>query len=219
MPRDVPVSVKICGLSDAEAVAAAVTGGAAMVGFVFFPPSPRAVTPAQVKALAAPLPGDIARVGVFVDPDDTLLDDVFAHVTLDHIQLHGGETPARAQAIASRYGAGIIKAIKVSTAADIAEAARYQDAADRILFDAKAPKGSKLPGGNAQSFDWNLLAGVAPAGSKPWILSGGLDIDNVAEAVKISGATAVDVSSGVESAPGKKDPAKIKAFLKTVARL
>lgn len=213
------VSVKICGLSDPAGVAAAVAGGADLVGFVFFPPSPRAVTPPQVKALAASLPSEVSRVGVFVDPDDALLDDVFEHVTLDFVQLHGSEAPARARDIKARYGTGVIKAIKIARAADRAAALRYQGVAERILFDAKAPKGSKIPGGNAQSFDWHILAGQPPAGGLPWILSGGLDIDNVAEAVKISGATAVDVSSGVESAPGKKDPAMITAFLKTAARL
>jgi len=190
-----------------------------LVGFVFYPPSPRAISAETAKALAAPLAPGIARVGVFVDPDDALLDVVFAHIALDFVQLHGSESPARAREIAARYRTGIIKAIKVANAEDRLDAAHYNGAADRILFDAKAPKGSKLPGGNARRFDWRILGGKSPADGLPWMLSGGLDIDNVAEAVKISGALAVDVSSGVESAPGRKDPAKISAFLKTVARL
>lgn len=214
------VSAKICGLTDAASVEAAVEGGARFVGLVFFPPSPRSLAPPRAGALAAHVPSHVSKVGVFVDPADSLLDEVFAEVRLDFVQLHGAESPERATAIRARTGAGIIKAIKVAEAGDVAQAQAYGQAADWILYDAKAPKGASRPGGNAQAFDWTILAdGRAAAAGLPWLLSGGLDIDNVAQAVKITGARAVDVSSGVEKAPGQKDPALVRAFLEAVARL
>jgi len=216
------ISAKICGLNDDVSVAAAVEGGAHFIGFVFYPPSPRAVTPADARALAGGVPEDIYRVGVFVDPDDQLLSTVFATVRLDFVQLHGGETAQRAAEIKARTGAGVIKAIKVAAPDDVDSAQSYKDIADWILFDAKAPKSLEgaLPGGNALSFDWCMLAERdQPNLGLPWILSGGLDIDNLSEAVRISCARAVDVSSGVESAPGKKDPERVRSFLALCATL
>ena len=216
------LSAKICGLRDAAAVAAAVAGHARFVGFVFYPPSPRSVTPERAAELAAPVPAEISRVGVFVDPEDDLLDAVFACLRLEFVQLHGGESVSRAAEIKARTGAGIIKAIKLAAPGDIAAARRYRAVSDWILFDAKAPKtlDGALPGGNALAFDWRLLAETPePAGGLPWLLSGGLDIDNLAEAVRISRARAVDVSSGVESAPGEKDPELVREFLALGASL
>lgn len=216
------LSAKICGLSDKAAVAAAVAGGARFVGFVFYPPSPRSVTPEQAGELALPVPDEVSKVGVFVDPDDELLDSVMACVDLDFIQLHGNESVARAAEIKTRTGAGIIKAIKLARPGDSDAAREYHTVADWILFDAKAPKGlpRALPGGNALAFDWSMLADAPqPAAGLPWLLSGGLDIDNLAKAVRISGAHAVDVSSGVESAPGEKDPELVRRFLALCAEL
>jgi len=216
------LSAKICGLSDGDAVAAAVTGGARFVGFVFYPPSPRSVSPEKAGELAREVPAEIFRVGVFVDPDDALLDAVFANLQLDYVQLHGSESAARAAEIKARTGAGIIKAIKVAAPGDVAAAEPYYAVADRILFDAKAPKTLEgaLPGGNALAFDWRMLAEqAAPAGGLPWLLSGGLNIDNLANAVRISRARSVDVSSGVESVPGKKNPELVRRFLALSATL
>ena len=216
------LSAKICGLSDSTAVAAAVEGGARFVGFVFYPPSPRSVLPEKAAELAQAVPADVFQVGVFVDPNDELLDSVFASLNLDFVQLHGSESAARAAEIKTRTGAGIIKAIKVAAPSDIAAAEPYYAVADWILFDAKAPKtlAGALPGGNALAFDWHMLAENAePAGGLPWLLSGGLNIDNLAKAVRISGARSVDVSSGVESAPGRKNPELVRRFLALSATL
>ncbi len=210
------LSIKICGLSDTAAIAAAVAGGARFIGFVFYPPSSRSVAPEQAGELAKAVPDEISKVGVFVDPDDDLLDSVMACLNLDFIQLHGNESAARAAEIKARTGAGIIKAIKLAAPGDSDAARPYHSVADWILFDAKAPKSLQgaLPGGNALAFDWTMLADAPqPAAGLPWLLSGGLDIDNLAKAVRISGALAVDVSSGVESAPGKKNPELVRRFL------
>ncbi len=213
------IAAKICGLNDAASLRAATTAGAAFVGLMFYPPSPRAVTPAEAGTLAAQVPAGVGKVGVFVDPDDELLDTVLAAVPLDLLQLHGQETPERVAGIAKRAGLPVMKAIRVAERADIEAARAYEDVADRLLFDAKAPKtmADALPGGNGLVFDWNLLRDAA--WRRPWMLSGGLDAGNVADAVRISGAPAVDVSSGVETAPGAKDPAAIKAFLDAVKAL
>ena len=216
------LSTKICGLSDSAAVAAAVDGGARFIGLVFYPPSPRSVSPKRAGELAQTVPADISRVGVFVDPDDDLLDSVFASLRLDFVQLHGSESPARAAEVKARTGAGIIKAIKLAAPADLAAAASYCAVADWILFDAKAPQtlAGALPGGNALAFDWRMLAKQSElTGGLPWLLSGGLHIDNLAKAVRISGARSVDVSSGVESAPGKKNPELVRRFLALGATL
>ena len=206
------VAVKICGLRAPEALAAAVGGGARGVGFVFYPPSPRHVSVAEAAALAAHAPPGVERVGVFVDPDDALLAEARDRAGLTAAQLHGAETPRRVAGIRERFGLAAIKAIPVARAEDLARAGEYAGAASRLMFDARPPAGaaSALPGGNGLAFDWKLLAGRA--WPLPWVLSGGLAPDNVAEAVEETGARAVDVSSGVESAPGVKDPALIAAF-------
>lgn len=209
------IKVKICGLSTPAAVDAACTAGVEAVGFVFYPPSPRAVTPATAGMLAHHA-GKAMKVGLFVDPVDRLLDEVLGAVPLDLIQLHGSEPPGRVAAIAKRAGLPAMKAIKVRRAEDIEAAAAYEDAADWLLFDAKAPAHltGALPGGNGVSFDWQLLAGRR--WRRPWMLSGGLHAMNVAEAVRTSGAGWVDVSSGVETSPGAKSPALIARFVGAV---
>ena len=206
------VKVKICGITDVDAMEAAMDGGADMVGFVFYPKSPRAIDPAEAAELADILPEDIQRVGLFVDADDALLDRVISQLRLDVIQCHGQESPERVQAIRLEYGLPVIKAIAIAEPADVAAMEAYLDVADQLLFDTKPPPGADLPGGNAVSFDWTLLQGKKI--DLPWMLAGGLTAENVAEAIKISGAKTVDVSSGVETAPGQKDPAKILAFIK-----
>ena len=210
------VASKICGVSDRAAIDAAVAGGAAYVGFVFFPRSPRNVTPTGAAELVTLVPDGVEAVALAVDPDDALVDAIAAIPGITMFQLHGGETPDRVSEIRSRTGRRAMKAVKVSEETDLEAADAYFDAADMLLFDAKTPADMKnaLPGGNAVSFDWTILAGRD--WPLPWMLSGGLDPDNVAEAIRISGAPAVDVSSGVESAPGAKDPARIDAFLKAV---
>lgn len=210
-----PVRAKICGLNSLEVVDAAVAAGADAVGFVFFPPSPRAVDPAAAADLAAHA-GRSMTVGLFVDPDDALLDSVFAALDLDLVQLHGNEPPARVREIEARTGKPAMKAIKIAGPEDFGVVRDYDDAASWLLFDARPPGSlaGALPGGNGVSFDWRLLAGRS--WSRPWMLSGGLDAANVAEAVTISGAPWVDVSSGVETRPGEKSPALIARFLHAV---
>ena len=209
-----PVTAKICGLSTPETVDAAIRGGASHVGFVFFPRSPRDIVPEQAGQFATP--GPVGRVGVFVDPDDALLAHAVAGARLTGVQLHGDETPERVAAVKARLGVEVWKAVPVRTRADLDAAQAYRGAADRILYDAKTPKGT-LPGGMGLRFDWALLDGFAHP--LPWALSGGLDAGNVAEAAGGTGARLVDVSSGVESAPGVKDVERIAAFLKAVASL
>jgi phosphoribosylanthranilate isomerase len=207
------VTAKICGLSTPETLDAAVRGGARQVGFVFFPPSPRNLGFDQARALAARVPVGVEKVGVFVDPDDALLTAALA-TGLDAVQLHK-VSPERAAAV--RRLAPVWAAIPVKTRADLDAARAFAGAADRILYDAKTPDGAALPGGMGLRFDWTLLQGHRHP--LPWALSGGLSPDNVAEAVRVTGATAVDVSSGVESAPGTKDVDKIAAFLKALSDL
>jgi phosphoribosylanthranilate isomerase len=210
------VRAKICGLSTSDTLAAAVRGGASHVGFVFFSKSPRNLDPDQAASLIRQVPPQISKVGVFVDPDDGMLDRAVA-AGLTGIQLHGQESPERAAAIRARYRLDIWKAVSVRTRDDLLIASRYKGAVDRILYDAKTPKDAALPGGMGLRFDWTLLDGfIHPL---PWALSGGLDIANVADAVGISGARLLDISSGVESAPGVKNVDKIAAFLQAVARL
>lgn len=210
------VLAKICGVNEPAAMRAAVEGGAAYVGLVFYPPSPRNVSAERARALAGLAPAPTRKVGLFVDPDDAALAAVTTQVALDLLQLHGRESPERTAQIRRDFGVPVMKAIKVATAEDVARARDYEPVVDLLLFDAKAP-GAALPGGTGQSFDWTLLAGRT--WSKPWMLSGGLDARNVAEAARITGAPIVDVSSGVERAPGRKDPAAIRAFLDAVKRL
>ncbi len=205
------VSVKICGLSDRAALDAAVAAGARYVGFVFFAKSPRAVTVEQAATLAIEVPPGIAKVALVVDVDDATLDEIVAGVPLDMLQLHGRETPERVAEIRARHGLPVMKAVGVASEADLPMLDAYAAVADQILVDAKAPKGAALPGGNGLAFDWRLIAGRRwPV---PWMLAGGLTPDNLAEAVAKTGARQVDVSSGVESAPGVKDEARIRAFL------
>jgi phosphoribosylanthranilate isomerase len=211
-----PVAVKICGLGSEAAVAAAVAGGAAYVGFVFYPPSPRAIGAAEAARLCAAVPAGVGRVGLFVDADDEAIAAVLDRVPLDLLQFHGEESPERVAAAKLRFGRRVVKAISVAAGQDAAVAARYEDVADMLLFDAKPPRrADALPGGNGLAFDWRLIAGRT--WRLPWMLSGGLDATLLAEAVRISGASLVDVSSGVERRPGDKDPDKIREFL-AVAR-
>jgi phosphoribosylanthranilate isomerase len=215
----VKLSVKICGCNSREAIAAAVAGGADYVGLVFYPPSPRSLSPDAAAQLASQVPERTRKVGLFVDPDDSLIERVTRSVRLNLIQLHGSETPDRVAAIKRLTGLPAMKAVKIAAAADVDMAKPYAGAADMLLFDAKAPPqmANALPGGNAVSFDWTLLAGKS--WQMPWMLSGGLHEGNVAEAVRVSGARAVDVSSGVETAPGIKDPDKIRTFLAAATAL
>ncbi|HEU4961678.1 MAG TPA: phosphoribosylanthranilate isomerase [Sphingomonas sp.] len=208
-----PATAKICGLSTPDTLAAAIAGGATHVGFVFFPPSPRTVTVEQAAALAARVPSHVAKVGVFVDPDDALLDSAIATGRLDAIQLHKA-SPARTAAIRGRTGREVWAAVAVKTRADLDLARDFTGAADRILYDAKVPDDAAHPGGMGLRFDWRLLDGFRHP--LPWALSGGLDPMNVAEAIGRTGTRLVDVSSGVESAPGIKDVDKIAAFLRAV---
>jgi phosphoribosylanthranilate isomerase len=213
------VEAKICGINAPEAMRAAVDGGAAYVGLVFYPPSPRYVTPIEAAALSRLAPAGVVKVGLFVDIGDAVLAEVLSQVPLDVLQLHGAETPERVRDIKAATGLRVMKAIKIAVAKDVAAAESYAGVADRLLFDAKAPPDLQgaLPGGNALKFDWKLLGGHNwPC---PWMLSGGLDAGNVTEAVAISGAPAVDVSSGVEQRPGFKSTERIAAFLAAVSRL
>ncbi|MBV8121167.1 MAG: phosphoribosylanthranilate isomerase [Alphaproteobacteria bacterium] len=210
------VAVKICGLSSAEGVAAAIGGGAAYLGFVFFPPSPRAVTPAQAAALCSAVPAGVQRVGMFVNADDEDVAAVLDFVPLDILQFHGSESVERVRQARTRFGLPIMKAIPITDSGDVCGAVRYDDAADLLLFDAKPPRRpNALPGGNGLVFDWRLIAGRS--WRRRWMLSGGLTAELLPEAVHTSGAVIVDVSSGVEIHPGHKDPEKIRAFL-AVAR-
>jgi phosphoribosylanthranilate isomerase len=208
--------VKICGLSTAEAVHAALAGGASMVGFVFFDASPRRVTVEAAARLAAPVRGKAQIVAVVVDPDDAQLERLSQGLHPDLIQLHGRETPERAQDIRRRTGAEVIKAISVAVADDIDAAARFEGVVDHLMFDAKTPTESALPGGVGSRFDWDVLKGRRF--ERPWLLAGGLDPWNVGEAISRTSAPLVDVSSGVERGPGLKDAALISAFLDAVRR-
>ena len=212
-----PVATKICGLSTSEAVEAAVQGGAAYVGFVFFARSQRNIAPERAAELGRTARANgVATVAVTVDAPDAELDRIMATLSPELIQLHGGETPERVAEVRARTGAGVIRALRVSEPADLDAAAAFDQVADQLMFDAKPPAGARLPGGNGAGFDASILAGRRFA--KPWFLAGGLDCANVAAAVAASGAVQVDVSSGVESAPGVKDPASIRAFLEAVRR-
>ena len=213
------VSVKICGINSRAAVEAAVAHGAAFIGFIFYPPSPRYVEPQDAGQLAALVPPHITKVGVFVDADPTTIDDTLLHVPLDALQLHGSESPRNMDELRQTFRLPVIKAVKVANAADVAEARAFEGHADWLMFDAKPPVGEPgmLPGGNALSFDWTLLAGRT--WTVPWFLSGGLHAGNLAQAVRDSGARLLDVSSGVEIRPGLKDPAKIAEFLRLAASL
>ena len=207
------VAAKICGLNDPAGVLAAVEGGARFVGFVFYRPSPRSLPPIDAARLAAQLPDSVCPVGVFFEPNDEELATVMRVLPDALIQLHGGETPNRVAEIRARFKCRVIKAIAIANDDDVAGAKDYERVADWLLFDAKAPKNhvNALPGGNALAFDWKLLG--AREWHVPWLLSGGRTADNLAEAVMLTKARAVDVSSGVEDSPGHKSPSRIKAVL------
>ncbi len=209
------LDIKICGLKTPEAVAAALDGGATHVGFIFFPKSPRHVTPAQAAALRAAARGRAQAVAVTVDADDATLDGIVAAIAPDMLQLHGAETPERVAAVKARYGLPVMKAFSIREAGDFAAVTPFRGVADRFLFDAKPPKGSELPGGNGVSFDWSLLAALDA--DVDYMLSGGLNAANIAEALARTRAPGVDVSSGVERAPGEKDVRLIEEFFRAVA--
>lgn len=207
------VTVKICGLREIDALDAAIDAGADYIGLVFYPPSPRNVDLEEAVALADHARGRATIVALLVDPDDAQVSHVSRDVRPDMIQLHGSESPERVAEIKKLSGRPVIKAIKVATRGDVDGAAAYRGVADRLLFDARAPEGASgmLPGGNGIAFDWRTLAGVDPETN--YLLSGGLDAENVAEAIRVTGAPIVDVSSGVEEAPGIKDTALIRRFI------
>lgn len=205
------VRVKICGLREPAHLALAAEAGAAYAGFVFFPKSPRHLSLPEARALALAAPVGLAKVALVVNASDAELDAILAEVPVDMLQLHGAETPARVAEIRARFGLPVMKAVGVASAADLPALAEYEAVADQILVDAKPPAGADLPGGNGLAFDWRLIAGREWA--RPWMLAGGLTPENVAEAVRLTGAWQVDVSSGVERAPGQKDPALIRAFI------
>jgi phosphoribosylanthranilate isomerase len=203
--------VKICGISTHEGLQAVADTGAAYVGFVFFPKSPRNVSIEQARELALATPVGLAKVALVVDADNAFLDAITDAVPLDMLQLHGHESPERVLEIKARYGLPVMKAVGISDASDVPNIDLYNAVADQILIDAKPPKSATLPGGNGLSFDWTLIA--KRRWPKPWMLAGGLTPDNVAEAIALTGATQVDVSSGVEAGVGIKDNAKIAAFV------
>jgi phosphoribosylanthranilate isomerase len=205
------IRVKICGLSTAETVAAAVEAGAGYLGFNFIPISPRYVTADQAAALVAEVPPGVAKVGLVMDAEDAVIGEITARVPLDMLQLHGQESPARVAEIRTRYGLPVMKAIGIAGPEDLAKIDDYMPVADQILVDAKPPKAGDMPGGTGLTIDWQLVAGRHWA--KPWMLAGGLTPKNVALAIRLSGARQVDVSSGVESAKAVKDPELIRAFV------
>ncbi|MEP9397686.1 phosphoribosylanthranilate isomerase [Mesorhizobium sp. KR2-14] len=208
------LDIKICGLKTPEAVAAVLAGGASHIGFIFFSKSPRHVPPQQAAQLRQAAKGHAKAVAVTVDADDATLDEIVAAMAPDMLQLHGRETPERVTAVKQRYGLPVIKAFAVREAADLAAIEPYRGLADRFLFDAKPPAGSELPGGNGVSFDWRLLAGLDA--ELDYMLSGGLNAANVGDAIRLANPPAIDISSGVESAPGVKDVALIENFFRAV---
>jgi phosphoribosylanthranilate isomerase len=208
--------VKICGLTTEEALDAAIAAGADMVGFVFFPPSPRYLSLERATALASRARGQAEIVALTVDMPDRGLDDIVENVRPDWLQLHGNEAPDRVRMVKKRFARRVIKAIGVREPGDLAAAQRYRTIADRLLLDAKPPKGAPLPGGNGAAFDWAILEDFEPGFT--FLLSGGLDAANVGTAIRMARAPGVDVSSGVETAPGKKDPALIRAFVAAARR-
>lgn len=213
------VSVKICGINSRAALEAAVNNGARFIGFIFYPPSPRFVEPEDAARLAALVPSHVTKVGVFVDPDPMEIDEVLLQVPLDVLQLHGTESPRNMDELRQTFRLPVVKAIKIAETADVELARGFEGHVDYLMFDAKPPASQEgmLPGGNALSFDWQLLAGQT--WKTPWFLSGGLHAGNLAAAVRQSGAKLVDVSSGVELRPGLKDPDKIVEFLRLAATL
>jgi phosphoribosylanthranilate isomerase len=211
-----PIRVKICGLSKAQHVAAAAEAGAGYIGFVFFKKSPRDILPALARDLAIEVPPGIAKVALVVNPSDADLDGILERTPIDMIQLHGLESPQRVAEVRSRYGLPVMKAVGVATARDVEMLDTYASVADQILVDAKPAKDAVLPGGNGLAFDWRLIANRRWA--CPWMLAGGLTPDNVAQAIALTGAQQVDVSSGVETAPGVKDAGLIRDFINAASR-
>lgn len=206
------INVKICGVTRPEDIAAVAEAGGRYIGLNFFPKSPRYVTPALAVLLAAGTPAGLCKVALVVNPTDAELDALTAEVPMDMIQLHGSETPERVTEIKARYGLPVMKAVGVGSVEDLAALDVYGAVADQLLVDTKPPKGADLPGGNGLAFDWSLIAGRRwPV---PWMLAGGLTADTVAEAIRVTGARQVDLSSAVESAPGVKDAGLIAAFCK-----
>lgn len=205
------IRVKICGLRDAAAVQAAADAGAAYVGFVFFPKSPRHVEIATAAALAKEVPVGVAKVALVVNADNAQLDAITDAVPLDMLQLHGSETSARVAEVKARYGLPVMKAVGIATAADLPQIDRYAAVVDQLLIEAKPEKAAVLPGGNGVPFDWQLISGRR--WTVPWMLAGGLTIENVADAIRQTGARQVDLSSGVESSPGVKDAGLIARFM------
>lgn len=204
--------VKICGLRSRAEVAAAVEAGASYVGLVFFPASPRHVSLADARWIADGIPPGLIRVALTVDADDESLSAIIEAAEVDLLQLHGRESPERVAEIRARFQVPVMKAIGIATEADLATIDTYAEVADQLLLDARALPGSDRPGGNGEPFDWRLLR--ARHWRRPWMLAGGLTAENVAEAVQLTGADQVDVSSGVEARPGYKDPARIAAFVR-----
>jgi phosphoribosylanthranilate isomerase len=207
-----PLTVKICGLSTPEALDVALESGADLVGFVFFPPSPRNLGLEAARVLSARVQSRAGKVALTVDATDDTLRDIVAAIKPDMLQLHGKETPDRVVAVRTRFGLPVMKALPIAERADLSPIREYAAVADRLIFDARAPKEATRPGGLGTPFDWTLLAGLNPG--VPFMLSGGLDAGNVAEAITITNAPGVDVSSGVERAPGVKDPDKIREFVR-----
>ena len=216
LPKD-PCLIKICGLSTPESLEAALRFGADQVGFVFFAPSPRHLSLDKARSLSQQVAGRASKVALTVDASDEDLQAMITHLQPDWLHLHGRESPERVRFIRQNFGLPVMKAIGISTQADLAGLSDYAPVADRLLFDAKMPKDSVLPGGNGRTFDWSILQDLKL--ECPWMLSGGLDAANVQEAIKRTGATAVDVSSGVESSPGVKDINKLREFIMAVRSL
>ena len=203
--------VKICGLTREDGVEAVIESGADYIGVVLLAKSPRTISIERAAELLDPVPRKILRVGLFVEPDDKFLEETLKDLRLDLLQLHGKETPNRIEAVRKEFGIPVMKALGIFDASDLQRAREFEDVADITMFDAKPPKGADRPGGHGKAFDWTLLAGLK--WKTPWMLAGGLTPENVAQAVELSGAKIVDVSSGVESAPGVKDPDKIRRFV------
>lgn len=210
-----PIAMKFCGLTRPDDVAAAAKAGAAYMGLVFFDKSPRNLSLETARELATLAPPGLAKVALTVNADDAMLDALMEIVPVDMVQLHGSESPARVAEVRARTGLPVMKAVGLAVAEDLAQIDDYSVVADQILIDAKPPKNATLPGGNGLSFDWRLLAG-RKYWTKPWMLAGGLTPENVAEAVRLTGARQVDLSSGIESAPGVKDAAKMTAFARAL---
>lgn len=211
-----PIRVKICGLTRADELAACIDAGAAYIGFNFFQKSPRYVTPKAARDLALDVPPGVAKVALVVDAEDAVLDAILDATPIDILQFHGSESPEEVTRLRARYGLPVMKALGIASADDLPAIDAYAQVSDQLLIDAKPPKDAVLPGGNGIAFDWRLIASRRWA--CPWMLAGGLTPDNVAEAIALTGATQIDVSSGVESTPGRKDADLVRAFITAANR-